>query len=76
MKTFDTFEDDIGLKECVKRPVIIHALQINYPFRVKSLDGDYVQGEVGDYLVRDITGEHFIYDKEIFEESYDFMENV
>jgi hypothetical protein len=76
LKTFDTFEDNIGLKECVKRPIIVHALQINYPFRVRSLEGDYAQGKPGDYLMRGIKGEHYICDKEIFEESYDFMEDV
>jgi len=76
LKTFDTFEDAIGLKECVKRPIIVHALQLGYPFRVKSLEGGYAVGKPGDYLMRGIKGEHFICDKEIFEQSYDFLEDV
>ncbi len=76
MKTFDTYEDSIGLKECVKRPIIVHALQIKYPFRVKSLEGDYAQGNAGDYLMRGIKGEHYICAKDIFEDSYDFLEDV
>jgi len=56
--------------------LIVHALQINYPFRVASLEGDYKQGKPGDYLMRGIKGEHYICDKEIFEASYDFLEEV
>lgn len=76
MKTFELNEVVDGMKECVKSPIIVHAVQINEQFRVKSLEGDYAQGKPGDYLMKGIRGEQYICDKEIFEESYDFLEDM
>lgn len=73
MKTFDTYEEVKGMQECIKRPVIVNAVQINEEFRVFSLEGDYVRGKPGDYLMKGIKGELYIYDKDIFEETYDFI---
>ena len=55
------------------KPIVVHAAQVHVPFRVKSLEGDYAQGKPGDYLMRGVRGEQYICDKEIFEESYDFV---
>jgi hypothetical protein len=74
MKTFDTFEKLDGMLLCKKKPIIVHCIQINEPFRVNSLEGDYKQGKVGDYLMRGIDGELYICDKDIFERSYDIIE--
>ncbi len=74
MKTFDTFEHVEDLRTCVKRPMIVHAKQINEEFRVNSLEGNYAQGKPGDYLIRGIKGELYICDKDIFEKSYDFKD--
>jgi len=74
--TFDTYQEVSGFKECVKRPMIVHAIQVDESFRVDSLEGDYAQGKPGDYLMRGIKGELYICDKEIFEQSYDFIEDV
>jgi hypothetical protein len=76
MKTFDTFEKLDGMLPCKKKPIIVHCIQINEPFRVNSLEGDYKQGKVGDYLMRGIDGELYICDKDIFERSYDIIEEV
>jgi len=73
MKTFETYENVPGMNECRKRPIIVHAKQINEPFRVKSLESDYAQGKPGDYLMRGIKGELYICDKSIFEESYNWL---
>lgn len=73
MKTFDTYEDVEGMKACKKRPVVVTAIQINEPFRCNSLEGDYKQGKPGDYLIKGIDGENYICDKEIFENTYDFI---
>ena len=43
MKTFDTFEQLDGMLPCKKKPIIVHCIQINEPFRVNSLEGDYKQ---------------------------------
>ncbi len=73
MKTYETREEVEGMSACKKRPIVIHAKQINEPFRVNSLEGDYKQGKSGDYLMRGIDGELYICDKDIFEKSYDFV---
>ena len=74
MKVFDTFEDaDLKMAGCMKRPIVVYAVQIFEEFRVKSLEGDYAQGKPGDYLMRGVKGEHYICDKEIFESTYDFI---
>lgn len=72
-KTFDTFEEIADMKECKKKPIIVHAKQINEPFRVNSLEGDYKQGKKGDYIIKGIDGENYICDKEIFKKTYDFV---
>lgn len=73
MKTFDTFEAVDDMADCRKRPIIVHAKQINEEFRVNTLEGDYKQGKAGDYLMRGIDGELYICDREIFERSYDWV---
>ena len=70
----NTFGKVSNMKSCRKRPIIIHAKQINEPFRVSTLEGDYKQGKAGDYLMRGIDGELYICDKDIFERSYDWVE--
>lgn len=74
MKTFETFEIIEEMKPCIKRPIKVHALQIQEEFRVNSLEGDYAQGKPGDYLMKGIKGELYICDKDIFEQTYDFIE--
>ena len=73
MKTFDTFEQVEGMKECVKRPIIVHAKKITEDFRVNTLEGNYKQGKSGDYLMQGIDGELYICDGPIFERTYDFI---
>lgn len=70
--TYGEREEVGGMRPCMKRPIVVHAKQINVPFRVDSIEGDYKQGKAGDYLMRGIDGELYICDKAIFERSYDF----
>lgn len=72
-KTYGTREDVADMMPCMKKPITVHALKINEPFRVDSLEGDYKQGKAGDYLMRGIDGELYICDGSIFERSYDFV---
>jgi len=72
MKLFETYQSIDNMKPCMKRPIIVHAIQVNEEFRVNSLEGDYAQGKPGDYLMRGIKGELYICDKEVFESTYDF----
>ena len=76
MKIFDTFENVEGLKPCMKRPIIVHAMQMDKSFRVNTLEGNYKQGKEGDYLMQGVDGELYICDKEIFEKTYDFVEDT
>ena len=71
MKTYETFEKIDGMTSCMKRPIIIHCMQIDEPFRVNTLEGNYKQGKAGDYLMRGIDGELYICDRAIFEKTYD-----
>ena len=74
MKTFDTFDKVVGMKRCRKRPIVVHAIQIDEPFRVDTLEGNYKQGKVGDYLMRGFQDELYICDKAIFEATYDWVQ--
>jgi len=73
VKTYESKQYVIGLRRCMKKPIPVHAVQVNEEFRVDSLEGDYAQGKPGDYLMQGIQGELYICDKEIFEASYDFL---
>ena len=73
MKIFDTYEDVDGMSNCMKRPIVVQARQIDEDFRVNTLEGNYKKGKSGDYLMRGIDGELYICDKDIFEKTYDFI---
>lgn len=72
MKVFGTFEKVEGMKGCRKLPIIIHAKQIDEPFRVDTMEGNYKQGNPGDYLMQGVQEELYICDKEIFEATYEW----
>lgn len=79
MKSFNA--DDItlnnfeGIKKCRKKPIVVHCLQINFPegFEVTTKEGK-LKGKRGDYLMFGIQGEKYPCDKEIFEKTYDIIE--
>ena len=73
MKNFGTFETVEGMKPCRKRPIIIHAKQMDEDFRVDTLEGNYKWGKPGDYLMQGIQEELYICDKSIFEQTYDMV---
>ena len=73
MKIFDTYEVVGGMSNCMKRPIVVQARQIDEDFRVNTLEGNYKKGKSGDYLMRGIDGELYICDKDIFEKTYDFI---
>jgi hypothetical protein len=76
MKTFNTFEQVEGMNGCMKRPIVVHAKQVDEEFRVDTLEGNYKQGKPGDYLMCGIEGELYICDKAIFEKTYDWVDNA
>lgn len=57
----------------MKLPIVVHAKQVDEPFRVNTLEGNYKQGKPGDYLMQGIAGELYICDRDIFEKSYDWV---
>lgn len=62
-----------------KKPVLVHATQLNFPegFRVTTMDGQAaLLGKPGDYLLIGIRGERYPVDREIFEETYEVMEQT
>ena len=73
MKTFETYEQVADMQDCMKRPIVIQAKMMTDDFRVVTLEGDYKQGKIGDYLMRGIDGELYICDRDIFIRSYDFV---
>ena len=70
MKQFNAFQTVEGMKDCMKKPIIIQALQMAEDFRVDSLEGNYKQGKAGDYLMRGVESELYICDMAIFEKTY------
>ncbi len=73
MKTFGTYETVEGMRGCMKKPIVVHAQQMNEEFRVDTLEGDYKQGKAGDYLMQGVEDELYICDKSIFEKSYGWV---
>lgn len=69
--TLNNFE---GICKCMKKPIPIHCLQLNFPegFTVTSIEG-IMTGKAGDYLMWGIDGEKYICEKDIFERSYDIL---
>jgi len=74
MKHFTTYEQVEDMAPCMKKHIVVHAKQMDVPFRVDTLEGDYKQGKPGDYLMRGIEGELYICDKHIFQKSYDMVQ--
>jgi hypothetical protein len=75
-KKIDDIEDVNLFKafnNCMKKPLIVQAVQMYAEFRVDGLEGDYAQGKAGDYLMSGIDGELYICDKDVFERSYDWV---
>lgn len=71
-------EGKLCVKSCKKRPLIVHAVQINYLFTVRSKEDSedakgWKVGKPGDYLMIGIEDEKYICDRDIFEKTYDFI---
>lgn len=63
------------LRPCLKKPIPVHAVQIQEPFRIDTLDTlseEYQYGQAGDYLMQGTQGELYICPKAAYEASYDF----
>jgi hypothetical protein len=71
--TLDNWE---GIFPCRKKPIIVHAVQMNLPegFKVETLEG-VMYGNPGDYLMFGVDGEKYPCAKDIFERTYDVLED-
>jgi hypothetical protein len=71
--TLDNWE---GVVKCRKKPIVVHAVQMNLPegFRVTTMEG-VVFGKPGDYLMFGVDGEKYPCAKEIFEKSYEIIDD-
>ena len=61
-----------NFNEYRKKPVIIHATQMNGDFIVKTLEGEML-GKKGDYLIIGTHGEKYPCRKDIFEANYEVI---
>lgn len=60
---------------CVKKPIPMRAVQINDPagFTVDTREGHGLLGKPGDYLMIGVENERWIIDKQIFEKTYEVL---
>ncbi|OYT63025.1 hypothetical protein B6U67_03720 [Methanosarcinales archaeon ex4484_138] len=66
----DTFEGEF--QNCVKKPMVVKAVQMPDDFKVTTLEG-VVYGKAGDYLMIGVEGERYPIRKEIFEKTYEWV---
>ena len=62
-------------KRYIKKPIPILAEQIDENFEIDTLEGTF-KAKAGDYLIKGIRGELYSCDKEIFEESYEEVNEI
>jgi hypothetical protein len=65
---------NIIFTKAIKKPIAIECIQINEPFEVESKEG-LMKGKPGDWLMVGVKGELYICDKDIFEESYNLIQD-
>lgn len=62
-------------RECMKKPIPVQAKQMYEEFVVITLENpEGFKGKAGDYWMIGIRGEHYVCDKEIFEETYEWID--
>jgi len=75
---FDATKITLGnwepMLKCRKKPIVVHATQLNFPegFIVATKEG-VMTGKPGDYLMIGVEGEKYPCSKEIFEKTYDVI---
>jgi hypothetical protein len=66
----DHLKGRFGKRKFRKKPIVIEAYKINHDFHVKTMEGT-MRGKAGDYVIIGIRGELYICDDEIFNETYE-----
>ena len=57
-----------------KKPIVIYAEKITEPLYIHTLEG-IMEGKVGDYLITGVKGEKYPCRADIFEETYELVED-
>lgn len=63
---------DLEFKEALKKAIPIRCIQIDEPFLVHTKEG-IMKGKKGDWLMVGVSGEMYPCDREIFDKSYDIL---
>jgi len=63
----------IKFKKFRKKPIVISAALLDEPIEIETLEGTMI-GNIGDYLIRGISGEYYPCKPEIFNASYEPVE--
>lgn len=71
----DHIKGRIGEMRYRKKPIEIEAYQINEDFYVKTMEGT-MKGKAGDYVIQGIRNELYVCNQEIFNETYEFVQNI
>lgn len=66
-------QPDLPFRKAIKKPIPINCVQIEETFEVETLEGT-LRGKAGDYLMVGVNGELYPCSKEIFEKTYDWVE--
>lgn len=72
MLTFKKGDPTPDMDPCRKKPITLGCVRIQESFRVEKPKGT-MEGNPGDYLVRDSEGELYIVDTKTFHETYDLL---
>ena len=54
-----------------RKTALAHAMQIEEPFSVETLEGNTVEGKAGDWLMIGVNGEMYPCDADAFDKSYE-----
>jgi hypothetical protein len=74
MQYFRSFDKPaLPFRRAVKKPIPIRCIQMQEDFEVETLEGS-LRGRAGDYLMVGIEGELYPCSREIFEKTYDWLE--
>lgn len=57
-----------------KRPVVIEAYQTEVPMDIQTLEGT-MHADPGDYIITGVKGERYSYKPDIFEQTYEKVED-
>ena len=66
---------DLVFQKAVKKPLLIECIQMDEAFQVEAMEGT-MRGKPGDWLMKGVSGELYVCDRDIFEKTYDLITNL